>query len=672
MAPAIKNTMFGKYFKHVLVLTFLAGIAYPLPQMKEAMAGAFAMNTAAASEAVTSLSKRTTDASASVTSSRLVLSYDRQKSESALSATAEIVVNGGAKGINVYREGTAPIFTDANNPTSHAGSQSVSPIAPNSRLKTLRDESGMLMYVVPANKKVTFKAASQANPQKMFAGTYYASVEYIYLNKGTARDTVVALTLPANKTNKVTIIGEKGPYIKTLTSPIAVGEVMTISGERLESSKVVIDGKEIVCAASSTCVAYQVGGKEVQVNPFPLYANGYHTLELINSKTGASNRFSFIVTGGTPAPAHIDSIDPVVAQAGATITVRGTDFQQGSVIRISGKAFEQGVIPNTVGNNLIQFVLPSLNAGTYDVQVSNNDVLSNHVQLTVTTYSCPEGYVCVPPNGTTTPSIKVLSPNGGEVYKTDDVIQVGYFGENLSDTLKVYLYSPIHGNVAVATGLYGAPLGTGKGTINIGQMKNTPPHFTGQFKVTLCDEKNVMSPESSKPLCDSSDSYFTIVKTATPPDTSSNSYSEVTPVVSFVSQSTEVMAGESANDDVGFFRIKLKVTAVGGDIYLPSNSTLYTYRVDRNGVAVVGGSMSSTVSNNTNPSKTANGNYLIEEGESQTLTLSVAATLPYVGTAGQYRAALTGIKWGTTDSSATSKTSIFANNAFVTSYIVLN
>ncbi len=208
----------------------------------------------------------------------------------------------------------------------------------------------------------------------------------------------MAEALPANKTNKVTIIGEKGPYIKTLTSPIAVGEVMTISGERLESSKVVIDGKEIVCAASSTCVAYQVGGKEVQVNPFPLYANGYHTLELINSKTGASNRFSFIVTGGTPAPAHIDSIDPVVAQAGATITVRGTDFQQGSVIRISGKAFEQGVIPNTVGNNLIQFVLPSLNAGTYDVQVSNNDVLSNHVQLTVTTYSCPEGYVCVPPN----------------------------------------------------------------------------------------------------------------------------------------------------------------------------------------------------------------------------------------------------------------------------------
>ena len=33
--------MFGKYFKHVLVLTLLAGSAYSLPQVKEGMVGAF-------------------------------------------------------------------------------------------------------------------------------------------------------------------------------------------------------------------------------------------------------------------------------------------------------------------------------------------------------------------------------------------------------------------------------------------------------------------------------------------------------------------------------------------------------------------------------------------------------------------------------------------------------
>lgn len=33
--------MFGKYFKHVVALTLLAGVAYSLPQVKDAMVGAF-------------------------------------------------------------------------------------------------------------------------------------------------------------------------------------------------------------------------------------------------------------------------------------------------------------------------------------------------------------------------------------------------------------------------------------------------------------------------------------------------------------------------------------------------------------------------------------------------------------------------------------------------------
>lgn len=33
--------MFGKYFKHVLVLTILTGMAYSLPQVKSSMVGAF-------------------------------------------------------------------------------------------------------------------------------------------------------------------------------------------------------------------------------------------------------------------------------------------------------------------------------------------------------------------------------------------------------------------------------------------------------------------------------------------------------------------------------------------------------------------------------------------------------------------------------------------------------
>ncbi len=39
----MKKTMFGKYFKHILILTFLAGMAYSLPQVKDAMADAFSI-----------------------------------------------------------------------------------------------------------------------------------------------------------------------------------------------------------------------------------------------------------------------------------------------------------------------------------------------------------------------------------------------------------------------------------------------------------------------------------------------------------------------------------------------------------------------------------------------------------------------------------------------------
>ena len=269
----------------------------------------------------------------------------------------------------------------------------------------------------------------------------------------------------------------------------------------------------------------------------------------------------------------------------------------------------------------------------------------------------------------TVPSITVVSPNGGESYITgESAIRIRYNSNNIAGSeLTAYLYSPIHGNTRSVLGVASA-----SGSIDMLLAKGVRLEEIGQYKITLC-ALGVNNPAvPGKPLCDSSDNYFTLTKGATPPDNSSNSYSDATPVISFVSASTDVVAGTSANDDVGTFNIKFKVTAVGDDIYLPSNSSSYTYRVDRNGVAVVASSTSSTVSNNTNSSQTANGNYLIEEGESQTLTLTVSAPLPYVGTAGQYRVALTGIKWGTTDSSATSKTLILANNAFVTNYVVLN
>lgn len=624
MAPALKNTMFGKYFKHVLVLTLLAGIAYPLPQVKEAMAGAFAINTVAASDAVVFLARKTTDASASVTSSKLVLSYDRKRSESALDATAEIVVNGGAKGVNVYREGTTPVFSDAKNPTSHAGSQSVSPLTPTSKLKTLRDESGMLMYVVPANKKVIFKAASQANPQKMFAGTYYASVEYIYLNKGTARDTVVALTLPANKTNKVTVVGEKSPYITSVSSPVEVGGKFAIYGQRLwlGDSKVFVDGKQI---DSSVLVD---GSKDGSVLFFVIpssFTVGQHNVYVSSTRYGRSNAMAFAVGGITPVvcPAGYvcEPVPPTVPQI--------PDCPKGYTCS-----------PAVIGS-----VHVSLDLSTPD----ESTILADAKDVT---------FAVVRLHASTT---DITNLNG--IHIASDSVDVGSKIKNI----RVYDGSTVIGTVSSLT--Y-------NGSYYYGWVYNTdiiiPAHSSRSLRIVADINPSVagvirlgiggLNFDAPGAYVDGLPLYGSNIEVL----------ESALPQVTFVSAETDATTGTSANDDVGMFTIKYKVTAVGGNVYIASTTASHIYRVDRNGAPVVSSALSAAVVNNTDSTLTAKGNYVIEEGESDTFTLYISAPLPAIGTSGQYRAALVGIKWDSVDTAVPAKILTSGFESFVTDYKVLN
>ncbi len=278
------------------------------------------------------------------------------------------------------------------------------------------------------------------------------------------------------------------------------------------------------------------------------------------------------------------------------------------------------------------------------------------------------------------PTITVVSPNGGESLVKGQTYSISWKSSNVNKfdiILDQRLENGAPGDMMIASGVTGTNY---QWKLPTNMTSIDQDAYAGQYKIIIRD---YCGPEltSSCPYgaiafaaghADISDNYFYVIKPTTPPDNSSNSYSDATPVTSFVSASTDVVYGTSANDDVGMFTIKFKVTAVGGDVYLPSNASAYSYMVDRAGAVLSPSLTTSTVSNNTNLSKTANGNYLIEEGESQTLTMTVSASNSLIRESGQYRVALTGIKWGTTDSSATSKTLILANNAFVTNYIVLN
>ncbi len=150
--------------------------------------------------------------------------------------------------------------------------------------------------------------------------------------------------------------------------------------------------------------------------------------------------------------------------------------------------------------------------------------------------------------------------------------------------------------------------------------------------------------------------------------------------LTLVSVKTSVAAGTAANDDQGTFTITYKVTAFGNSMYVSSladakltgvTTGQTSVNVDRAGTATIGGT-SVALSNLTDTTKTSVGNYLIEEGSSETFELTVTVQLPTSGAAGLFKAALGGVSYSTTDIATPGSTYTSSLDAFKTSYIGLN
>lgn len=140
--------------------------------------------------------------------------------------------------------------------------------------------------------------------------------------------------------------------------------------------------------------------------------------------------------------------------------------------------------------------------------------------------------------------------------------------------------------------------------------------------------------------------------------------------VSLVSTSASALTGTGANDDVGQYTIKFKVTAIGDAAYLGTTVAKgFDYSVDVGGVTTATGT-SAVIVNNTDTNVTPQGNYLIEEGQSETFTMTVTKT---AGTSGSSRASLTGVKWDSSDADTIMSKTYSSNlDSFKTDYMVLN
>jgi hypothetical protein len=234
-----------------------------------------------------------TDATATVYGDpSLRLTYDRQN-ESLLTATFNVNVYGGTKGVMVYSNLAPGVrFVSAKN---SQGASNV--LVTNNKMTLSRDSFDRSVYVIPAGSTYSFTIQASAKPSQMFAGAYYAVLESVWGEPipGNADGQSINIPTVSGRTNTRVIVGEKSPYISSLTSPIAAGQSMYIYGERLNNTSLIIDG-----TAYDTKLNFNSSWAANKVwFTLPSLASGYHWLQLVNKNTGASNSYGFTVGGGS-------------------------------------------------------------------------------------------------------------------------------------------------------------------------------------------------------------------------------------------------------------------------------------------------------------------------------------------------------------------------------------
>lgn len=96
------------------------------------------------------------------------------------------------------------------------------------------DARGYVMYKIARGKTAIFKLVATFKPTEMFAGQYQMSIIDAYAVNGAGKHG--RLTTPEVGTNKITVIGEKAPYILSVNNPVALNQTAIISGVRLNST----------------------------------------------------------------------------------------------------------------------------------------------------------------------------------------------------------------------------------------------------------------------------------------------------------------------------------------------------------------------------------------------------------------------------------------------------
>jgi len=266
-----------------------------------------------------------------------------------LSLRANFSVKVTAKDGDIYLPKVRPFWLEFNSPTlppKNGGMpSSCSWIeTPTLKMDTVRELNGNDFYVLPKGKTTNFNLSVSCKTSEMFAGSYTGRLAgFSFAN--TNPTTWVVNTWPTtyvvinSLTNRaITVIGEKGPWIKTAT--VGAGEtgfLYNLQGERFTKDSIVyVDGQRYADISSNNMtISASYTGLYFGTSQL---SSGYHNV-YVQNKIGKSNTVTLQIGNVSNQP---------YVTIGA-VSSSGTKLENNSTIKVGDKFTIQGAPYNTVG-----------------------------------------------------------------------------------------------------------------------------------------------------------------------------------------------------------------------------------------------------------------------------------------------------------------------------------
>jgi hypothetical protein len=368
---------------------------------------------------------------------------------------------------------------------------------------------------------VVFRVGFPAN--NLFAGSY----RYEYNPQGSA-------VTPTNKVilgNYITVTGEKGPYIKTaVVKPTATGYNVVFTGERIVSLGVGHDcyttsGRLVaggVVPVPNSAIAVAKDGSSLTFSILGVTEPVSYCRMDVSNTFGSSNRvyvdfYGVKVYGETkplftvlsPNGGEKFIVGQNISGSFTTSLPVGTDFEV-ALVRLKQAPYTSDIVWSlgyVVAADRQTFTLKipeNTTPGTnYVVRVWTNDGLRNESEIDFS----DKPFTII--SSSTTPSIKVTSPNGGELLKAGEGYIVKWWDSSDAGNKNITIINLAYPEIVIPITLNSFMRSSGvDGTYayvwDIGASVTA-----GNYKIKIC--------QSDTNVCDTSDNYFTITSSPTNP-----------------------------------------------------------------------------------------------------------------------------------------------------------